>query len=123
MKLCAVTLDCPDPQALVDFYQRATGLELHPESDAEFAGLTGPGGIFFGFQRVDGYQPPQWPGQAFPQQCHLDFEVPDLDDGEARLLGLGAVKVEDQPNPDRWRVLLDPAGHPFCLVVGANASG
>ncbi|USY17364.1 hypothetical protein NE857_18635 [Nocardiopsis exhalans] len=32
------------------------------------------------------------------------------------LLGLGAHKPEEQPGGDRWRVLVDPAGHPFCLT-------
>jgi hypothetical protein len=32
------------------------------------------------------------------------------------LLAIGAVKAERQPKPDRWRVFLDPAGHPFCLI-------
>lgn len=36
MKLDAITLDCPDPPALAAFYQQVTGLELHPESDADF---------------------------------------------------------------------------------------
>jgi hypothetical protein len=27
------------------------------------------------------------------------------------------VRADVQPSPDRWRVLLDPAGHPFCLSV------
>jgi hypothetical protein len=40
--------------------------------------------------------------------------VDDLDDAEARALALGAAKAKMQPSPDRWRVLLDPAGHPFC---------
>lgn len=39
MKLSAITLDCTDPLALAAFYQQATGLEPHPKSDAEFAGL------------------------------------------------------------------------------------
>ena len=26
------------------------------------------------------------------------------------------VSTEAQPEPDKWRVFLDPAGHPFCLV-------
>ena len=39
MKLVAITLDCPDPPALAAFYQQATGLEPHPKSDADFAGL------------------------------------------------------------------------------------
>ncbi len=41
----------------------------------------------------------------------------DLEAAEARLIALGATKPEPQPQPDRWRVLLDPAGHPFCITT------
>lgn len=117
MRLCAITLDCPDPLALAAFYQQATGLPPHPGSDADFAGLDGADGLFLGFQRVDDYRAPRWPDQTVPQQFHLDFAVDDLDEAEARLLELGAGRPDHQPNEDRWRVLTDPAGHPFCLVV------
>jgi hypothetical protein len=30
---------------------------------------------------------------------------------------LGAVKPNIQPSPDRYIVLFDPAGHPFCLTT------
>ncbi|MGW6396135.1 VOC family protein [Streptomyces sp. NPDC055103] len=120
MKLAAVTLDCADPLALADFYHRATGLPLHERSDAEFAGLArGPesSDLFLGFQRADGYRPPSWPGQGVPQQLHLDFGVDDLDEAAARLVALGATLPADQPRPDLWRVVLDPAWHPFCLTI------
>ncbi|WP_030255428.1 VOC family protein [Streptomyces violens] len=117
MDLTAITLDCSDPLALAAFYQQATGLELHEKSHGEFAGLRGRDGLLIGFQRVDGYRAPRWPDQAaVPQQIHLDFAVDDLDEAEALLLELGAVKPEYQPGGDRWRVLADPAGHPFCLT-------
>ncbi|WP_307831855.1 VOC family protein [Prauserella cavernicola] len=29
---------------------------------------------------------------------------------------LGATRAEHQSDP-RWRVLLDPAGHPFCITT------
>ncbi|MDN0197917.1 VOC family protein [Streptomyces sp. S.PNR 29] len=118
MKLTAITLDCPDPLALAAFYQRATGLELHHESNADFAGLTGGDGVLLGFQRADDHQAPHWPGQTVPQQIHLDFAVADLDEAEALLLELGAGKPEYQPGGDRWRIFTDPAGHPFCLTRG-----
>ncbi|WP_327398000.1 VOC family protein [Streptomyces phaeochromogenes] len=118
MKLSAITLDCPDPLALAAFYQQATGLEPHPESDADFAALTCENGPTIGFQRVDNYRAPRWPDQTIPQQLHLDFAVDDLDEAEARLLELGAGKPDHQPNEDRWRVLTDPAGHPFCVIRG-----
>ncbi|AJT69411.1 hypothetical protein T261_7814 [Streptomyces lydicus] len=118
MTLRAITLDCPDPLALAAFYQEATGLEPHPKSDTDFAGLNYGDGLFIGFQRVDDYRAPRWPDQTAPQQFHLDFAVDDLDEAENRLLELGASKPGHQPNEDRWRVLIDPAGHPFCLVRG-----
>ncbi|MGI5347413.1 VOC family protein [Streptomyces sp. CA-250714] len=116
MKLSAITLDCPDPLALAAFYQQATGLEPHPKSDAEFAGLNGEHGLSIGFQRVANYRPPSWPDQNVPQQLHLCFAVDNLDEAEVRLLELGAGKPDHQPHERRWRVLTDPAGHPFCLV-------
>lgn len=27
------------------------------------------------------------------------------------------TKPATQPAPDRWRVLIDPAGHPFCITT------
>ncbi|MEU6117118.1 VOC family protein [Streptomyces sp. NPDC047117] len=122
MRLTAITLDCPDPLALAAFYQQATGLAPHPESTGEFAALRGGdeggGGIVLGFQRVGEYRAPTWPDQIVPQQLHLCFAVDDLDESEERLVGLGAGKPELQPCEGRWRVLTDPAGHPFCLVGG-----
>ncbi|AJP00501.1 glyoxalase [Streptomyces cyaneogriseus subsp. noncyanogenus] len=118
MKLSAITLDCADPQALAEFYRQATGLRPHPASNGDFAGLVSEDGLFLGFQRIDGHQPPTWPGRTVPQQIHLDFEVDDLDEAEARLVDLGASKPGHQPDEDRWRVLIDPAGHPFCLARG-----
>ncbi|MCX4661107.1 VOC family protein [Streptomyces uncialis] len=116
MRLSAVTLDCPDPLALMAFYQGATGLEPHTESGAEFAGLRGEHGLLIGFQRVDGHRAPTWPDPLVPQQLHLCFDVEDVDEAEARLLELGASRPEHQPNEKRWRVLIDPAGHPFCVI-------
>lgn len=101
MKLTAITLDCADPQKLAAFHRQATGLELHPESNGDFAGLTREDGLCIGFQRVEDYQAPHWPGQTVPQQVHLDFEVDDLDEAEARLLELGATRPGHQPGGDR----------------------
>lgn len=117
MKLTAITLDCADPEALAAFYQQATGLAPHPASDRDFAGLTRDDGLFIGFQRVDDYRAPRWPGQTVPQQLHLDFAVDDLDEAEARLLESGATKPDHQPGGARSRVLADPAGHPFCIYL------
>ena len=67
------------------------------------------------FQKVDqAYTPPKWPGQQVPQQMHIDVKVDDLDVGEQQVLALGATKADyDQ---ETFRVYVDPAGHPFCLI-------
>ncbi len=44
---------------------------------------------------------------------HLDLAVDDLQAAEAAPSPSGVGSV--QPAPDRYIVLLDPAGHPFCL--------
>ncbi|BDZ58948.1 VOC family protein [Barrientosiimonas endolithica] len=52
-------------------------------------------------------------------QLHLDIGVCDLDAAVADAQRLGARLADFQPQDD-VRVLLDPAGHPFCLYVDAD---
>ena len=47
---------------------------------------------------------------------HFDFQVGDLESAVADALVLGATPAPGQPN-ENVRVLLDPAGHPFCLCL------
>lgn len=112
-------LDCPDTLALALFYSRLTGWPVAEDSHPGWAELeSGEAGATLAFQLVEegDYRPPEWPGQEHPQRMHVDFDVPDLDEGERAVLEIGARKHEVQPKPDSFRVFLDPAGHPFCLV-------
>jgi hypothetical protein len=47
---------------------------------------------------------------------HFDFQVGDLDSAVEDAVALGASLVDHQPQ-ENVRVLLDPAGHPFCLCL------
>jgi len=47
--------------------------------------------------------------------------VHDLNHAEAQLVELGATKPDAQPGGERWHVLTDPAGQPFCLTINASA--
>jgi hypothetical protein len=47
---------------------------------------------------------------------HVDIEVEDLDAAVADAVGFGATVASFQPRKN-VRVLLDPAGHPFCHYV------
>ena len=80
--------------------------------------LTGPAHAL-GFGRVEGYQAPSWPNEHGSKQFHFDLAVDDIDAAEVRAVALGASVPADQPG-GTWRVLLDPAGHPFCLTKAEN---
>lgn len=105
-------IDCPDPRALVEFYGALLDWSVEPGDDIWF--VRADYGDALGFQRIEGYVAPQWPGQEVPQQMHIDVVVDDLDDAELAVLALGAKKHPHQPGTT-FRVFLDPAGHPFCL--------
>ncbi|AIC72385.1 glyoxalase/bleomycin resistance protein/dioxygenase [Mycobacteroides abscessus subsp. abscessus] len=113
-RLGAISIDCADPAALAQFYRQVLDLEVLFESE-QFVALKGAA-VLLTFQRVADHQPPQWPEGGVPKQLHLELAASDLDAEEARILGLGATKAEVQPNPSGWRVLVDPAGHPFCIT-------
>ena len=106
-------IDCPDPTALATFYGQLLGWEVKASSD--WSEIRGEGQCIC-FQQAADFTPPEWPGQEVPQQMHLDVMVDDLDEGEKAVLALGATRHEHQPGT-KFRVFLDPAGHPFCLCV------
>ena len=120
-RLGLIALDCDDPPALADFWIALLDGEVIFSSDDVVAVRTDRGSL--AAVRVPDYRPPTWPGGALPKQLHLDLVVDDLDAAEAEAVRLGARRVEEQPEPKRWRVLLDPAGHPFCLCDWGQGSG
>ncbi len=122
-RLEKTVLDCPDPPALARFYAAVLGLEV-VEDDPDFTVIgRAPGWREVAFQRADPWVPPTWPGGDVPQQAHLDVRVDDVDAAERAVLALGA-RVAGPPDDTRgFRVYLDPAGHPFCLVFGGLGVG
>ncbi|MGV9245540.1 VOC family protein [Streptomyces sp. NPDC003710] len=115
-RYAAVTFDCADPAEMARFYGELLGMSvLYSSEDFVLLGKEGATGL--GFNRLDDYRPPTWPDPAQEKQAHIELGVDDLDIAEKRLLELGAVKPGFQPQPERWRVLLDPAGHPFCITT------
>jgi catechol 2,3-dioxygenase-like lactoylglutathione lyase family enzyme len=114
-----VVLDAPDAQALARFYVRLLGWRLH-DDEPGWATVAAPDGVaYLGFQPSPEYVRPVWPPAEGEQQqmLHLDIEVDDLDTAVSFAREVGATVAEHQPQDD-VRVLLDPAGHPFCLYLG-----
>lgn len=112
-RLASTAMDCADPASLAEFWAALVGGEVAYRSD-EFCAVKTANG-WLATVKVTDYQPPTWPGGGVPKQMHLDLATADLDAAEAEALRLGAHKASEQPAPDRWRVMLDPAGHPFCF--------
>lgn len=112
--LGVVDLECPDPPALAEFYHQVLGWDVRLSQD-EYAEIS-DGHTRILFTRSEGYQGPGWPTSAAPKRYHLCLQTDDLPEAVRRCLELGAGKPDFQPGADRWAVLTDPAGHPFCLV-------
>ena len=64
------------------------------------------------------YTRPAWPSEPGRQHItqHLDIAVEDLGAAVAWAARAGATQAGYQPQ-ERVRVMLDPAGHPFCLFL------
>jgi predicted enzyme related to lactoylglutathione lyase len=104
----SIVIDCPDPSALATFYGAL--LDWKVEASADWAEVRADHGQCIGFQQVQGYLPPRWPGQEVPQQMHLDVMVDDQHAASQVVLALGARRLPGD------HVYADPAGHPFCLI-------
>ncbi|MFJ3139325.1 VOC family protein [Streptomyces sp. NPDC086843] len=118
-----VVLEAPDPSALARFYSEVLGWEISRD-EPDGAVVAPPEGVgYVAFQLSDPYVPPVWPAREGAQRItmHLDFEVVDLPASVAHALQLGAREAGDQPQ-DNVRVMLDPAGHPFCLYLDEERS-
>lgn len=111
-RIAGVSLDCADPRELVDFYARLLDGRVAWANDNAAGVAVGPYTLVA--QRVSPYTRPTWPGSSI---VHLDLtcEPADLAAFQRWAEGCGAEVAAFQPD-DRWVVMLDPAGHPFCLT-------
>jgi Glyoxalase-like domain len=112
-RLGSISLDCADPAALAAFWAELLGGDVAFSSDDFVAVKTDRGWV--SAVRIPDFEAPTWPEAGVAKQMHLDLAVDDLDAAQAEAVRLGARLADEQPQPDRWRVLVDPAGHPFCL--------
>jgi catechol 2,3-dioxygenase-like lactoylglutathione lyase family enzyme len=111
-------LNAPDARRLAYFYRDLLGWPLATD-EPDWCTMQVPNApANLAFQTEARYERPVWPAARDAQQMmlHLDIGVTDLDSAVTDAVALGAVVHEHQPQDD-VRVLLDPAGHPFCLYV------
>lgn len=116
MRISATVLGAPDPRVLATFYERLLGWTRVADEPVWVMLKPPEGGTGLSFQYEAEYVPPVWPTTEGEQQMmsHLDIGVDDLDRGVGWAIEAGATEAAFQPQQD-VRVMLDPAGHPFCL--------
>jgi catechol 2,3-dioxygenase-like lactoylglutathione lyase family enzyme len=112
----SVTIMAPDPPALARFYARLLGVGLSSD-EGGWAQLR-TDRLTINVEEEREWQPPVWPATpgSHTSTMHLDLHVGDLAAAEAWAVECGATTADFQPQDD-VRVMLDPAGHPFCLFV------
>ncbi|HWV22690.1 MAG TPA: VOC family protein [Thermomicrobiales bacterium] len=114
IELDGIVLDCPDDLRLAQFYRDLTGMDITVSGDA-FPEVSAHG-VSLLFQKVKGYQPSTWPTQERGQQLHLEFVTDDVKGTISYAESIGA-RIAFVPPDDDSAVMLDPAGHPFCIAT------
>jgi predicted enzyme related to lactoylglutathione lyase len=113
-----IVLDAPDARELAQFYAALLGWTIASEEDGFCTMAPSSGVAYLATQTAERYERPTWPNQPGQQQMmlHLDFEVADLAAAVEQAVEIGATVAAFQPQ-ENVRVMLDPAGHPFCLYT------
>jgi hypothetical protein len=105
-----VIVDSVDPVALGQWWAEALGWVVVDSSAEEFEIRPEPDrlpGLLF--VRVEG-------GKTVKNRLHLDFRPDDQDAEVARLLALGARRVDIGQGDQSWVVLADPEDNEFCVL-------
>jgi catechol 2,3-dioxygenase-like lactoylglutathione lyase family enzyme len=121
-RLVGVAIDCADAGTVAHFYERILGYEVL-EIGPRWAQLRDPdSGMHLNIQGMPDYEPPTWPEEPGKQakMLHFEVEVRHLESAIAAAEAEGGSQSPWQPptrDPARLRVMLDPAGHPFCFFL------
>ncbi|HUB42671.1 MAG TPA: VOC family protein [Streptosporangiaceae bacterium] len=133
--LMHTALDATDCRRLAEFYRQFLGLRYRPGDEIPADGsdddpdwlvlLDSAGHRVLAFQQVPALARPTWPAHDVPKQMHHDFRVlaiEELERQRQRAEELGATLLYDRTGDEDepLYVLADPAGHPFCLLVGSE---
>ena len=112
MTKLGLVLDCTDPEALGEFWSAALGYTN--------AGRFGTYVVLL----PKGSGPPKLLLQQVPEpkpgknRMHFDLHVADIEAEAARLVELGAVRVEPGTRSElgtTWVLMTDPEGNEFCV--------
>lgn len=113
LKFTELAIDCAEPRQIARFWAEVLGYSITDETDDGVEISGGPGVLpTLVFVRV-----PE--GKTVKNRVHIDVNASGGSDQEtelARLLALGARKVDIGQGDVSWIVLADPEGNEFCLL-------
>ena len=120
IRLSTVNLNAPDPSALGAFYAALLGWEVKVDEPG-WVVVAGGEYVALSFEEDVHFTPPVWPSEEGkpPIQLHLDVRTTNLAGSVAHAESCGARLHAHQPQDD-VRVMVDPAGHVFCLWLDAT---
>ncbi|GMU78804.1 MAG: lactoylglutathione lyase [Acidimicrobiia bacterium] len=107
-----MVVECDDPHALADFWCRVLNYQVVYRTDDIVDIAAGPQ-TFPGieFLRVQEREPRK-------SALHVDLNPDDQAAEVARLVALGARRIDVGQSPDAaWVVLADPEGNAFCVLA------
>jgi predicted enzyme related to lactoylglutathione lyase len=117
----AVCIDCApgDYADMIALYRDMFGMEVSAREE-RWASISSEGRMAVLIQVQNWYVPPVWPEDlpAQTKMMHFEVHVNDVQAAVTRAVSFGAREATWQPpdrDPNLLRVMLDPAGHPFCL--------
>ena len=113
IRLWAVGYDTADAETLARFWSEVLGRPVDDGATADFAAIQvtdhGPALTF--------HKVPE--GKTVKNRMHPDLISTDLEADTERLLGLGAVRLNDvRRGRARWTTFADPEGNEFDLIAG-----
>ena len=120
-RITELVLDCRDPAGLAVWWAEVLGYEVLGTEDG-VTEIGPPGQEPKGVVPTIVFAPVEEPAPG-KLRLHIDVNATDRsqDDELARLLGLGATRVDVGQGPLRdtmnWHVLADPEGNEFCLLA------
>ncbi len=110
-------IDCNDPRKVADFWSAVLGWSVQASDDVLWMSESGAPfpDVLLVFAHVD-------EKKSVKNRVHLDVSPVgcDRDEEVARLIGLGATRVDVGQGDVPWVVLADPEGNEFC-VLGRRA--
>jgi predicted enzyme related to lactoylglutathione lyase len=115
-----LVLDCHDPEKLATFWSPALGYDL----------IGGAGGYVL-LLPPSGQSGPQFLLQRVPEpkrtknRMHFDIHVADIEAESARLVELGARRVQEEQRSEHghsWVLLQDPEGNEFCVCDAGSGA-